>query len=122
MKKRQRKAYTTEEREAQIIAVFALELYDGNEGRLTTAMIANALRMTPSTHLRTILDGMVVSTTLVCEKVKDPGIAGFKRVYSLPDGNVLNQLEKARIGAGMQKERVIHVNARQMSFDLAVTQ
>lgn len=54
-----RKALTIEEREIQVINWFQIRLQHDNESDASLSEIARGLGMSPSSHLRAILDGMV---------------------------------------------------------------
>jgi hypothetical protein len=54
-----KKALTVEEREIQVINWFGIRLQHDNEDSASLSEIARGLGMSPSTHLRKILEGMV---------------------------------------------------------------
>lgn len=54
-----KKALNHEEREIQVINWFVIRLQHDNEEMASLSEIAGGLGMSPSTHLRKILDGMV---------------------------------------------------------------
>jgi len=96
---KQRKAYTREQRRLMIVQSFLVEAEKGNAGQLTCAEIAHYLGVTPSTKLRIILAEMEVDDLLKSKRVKDHGIAGFRRLYSLQDKNPHQSLKNARQAA-----------------------
>lgn len=53
--RRNRKAFTREERKVQIVTWFAIRIQKGNENFATMNEIARGLNMSPSTHLTKIL-------------------------------------------------------------------
>lgn len=59
-----RKALNHEEREIQVINWFGIRLQHDNEEMASLSEIARGLGMSPSSHLRKILDGMVDNGTL----------------------------------------------------------
>jgi hypothetical protein len=54
-----KKALSNEDREIQVINWFAIRLQHDNEDSASLSEIARGLGMSPSTHLRKILEGMV---------------------------------------------------------------
>ena len=68
-----RKALLVEEREIQVINWFSIRIQHDNEDMATSYEIARGLGMSPSSHLRNILDGMVGKGSLVSEEIKKPG-------------------------------------------------
>jgi len=54
-----KKALSVEEREIQVINWFQIRLQHDNESEASLSEIARGLGMSPSSHLRAILDGMV---------------------------------------------------------------
>lgn len=54
-----KKALSNDEREIQVINWFQIRLQHDNDEMASLSEIARGLGMSPSTHLRTILDGMV---------------------------------------------------------------
>lgn len=122
MKKRERKAYTNEERKVQVLGAIAANVQRGGSWWLTATDIAHALKMTPSTHLRFILADMVVSGQLDARKESDPGIAKFRRLYTVPDNDYRKAIKQSRAAVHMDEKRSIRVNSRQMSFNLEVMQ
>jgi predicted transcriptional regulator len=120
MAKRERKAYTVQEREVQVLGAIAVNVQSGGSWWLTAADIAKRLKMTPSTHLRLILANMVTTGQLDARKETDPGIAGFRRLYTVPDNDYRKAIKSARQYAHMDEKRSIRVNSRQMSFDMEV--
>lgn len=120
MAKRQRKAYTVEEREVQILGAIAVNVQSGGSWWLTATDIANRLNMTASTHLRLILANMVAAGQLDARKESDPGIAKFRRLYTVPDNDYRKAIKSARKHAGMDEKRTIKVNSAQLSFVMEV--
>jgi hypothetical protein len=80
-----KKALTVEEREIQVINWFAIRIQHDNEEYATVYEIARGLGMSPSSHLRRIVSGLVVKGTL---HVKDLDRAGRwpSRGYMLRKG------------------------------------
>lgn len=102
--KRQRKAYTSEERQVQIIACLAIARQEGF-AELTTADIASRLHMTASTHLRLLINDLVLDKQVIERRETDPGIAKFRRMYSLPTTTTLGKVAKIAEGyIGGRKE------------------
>lgn len=116
--KKQRKAYTVEEREMQVIGAIAVNVQRGGSWWLTTADLARYLKMTPSTHLRLILADMVASGKLYSRREDDPGIAKFRRLYTVPYNETRKAIIRARVAAHADEKRSIKVNARHTSFNL----
>jgi len=54
-----KKALNTEEREIKVINWFVIRLQHDNDSSASLSEIAGGLGMSPSSHLRSILDGMV---------------------------------------------------------------
>lgn len=54
-----KKALSNEEREIQVVNWFQIRLQHDNEDSASLSEIARGLGMSPSTHLRAILEGMV---------------------------------------------------------------
>jgi hypothetical protein len=59
-----KKALTVEEREIQVINWFAIRIQNDNENYATVYEIARGLGMSPSSHLRRIVSGLVVKGSL----------------------------------------------------------
>lgn len=79
------KAYSRDERKAQVIALLAIEAQHGREPKMTMYRIAKGLDMSPSNHLTKILKEMVVSGVLDCSQViHRPGVN--KAVWGLKRG------------------------------------
>jgi len=80
-----KKALLVEEREIQVINWFAVRIQHDNESYATVYEIARGLGMSPSTHLRRIVSGLVVKNVL---HVKDLDKAGRwpSRGYMLRKG------------------------------------
>ena len=83
-KQKERKAYTREERKMQVLGALAIARFEGADG-LTARGIAEALKMTTSTHLRKLLAEMEEAKDIIFFREDDPGIAGFRIVYMLPE-------------------------------------
>ena len=68
-----RKALSIEEREIQVINWFQIRLQHDNENSASLSEIARGLGMSPSSHLRTILDDMVKKGSLEKDVLERPG-------------------------------------------------
>ncbi len=68
-----RKALTIEEREIQVISWFAFRLQHDNEAMASLSEIAEGLGLSPSSHLRKILDGLVAKGSLDKLPLSRPG-------------------------------------------------
>lgn len=68
-----KKALSNEEREIQVINWFGIRLQHDNEDSASLSEIAGGLGMSPSTHLRRILDGMVGKGILDKTELKRSG-------------------------------------------------
>ncbi len=68
-----RKALTIEEREIQVINWFAIRIQHDNEEYATLYAIAKGLGLSPSSHLRRIVSGMVVKGMLHVLDLDKPG-------------------------------------------------
>lgn len=68
-----RKALLREEREIQIINWFAVRIQHDNEDIASLSEIAMGLGLSPSSHLRKILEGMMHSGSLVACILIRPG-------------------------------------------------
>jgi hypothetical protein len=68
-----RKAYTKKEREIQVITWFAIRIQKDNEDVASMSQIASGLALSPSSHLRSILDGMVDDGRLEKILLQRPG-------------------------------------------------
>lgn len=68
-----KKALIVEEREIQVINWFSIRIQHDNVDMATSYEIARGLGMSPSSHLRRILDGMVDKGMLVSEEIQKPG-------------------------------------------------
>lgn len=81
-----RKALRIEEREIQVINWFAIRIQHNNEDYATLYEIAKGLGLSPSSHLRLIVSGMVVKGML---HVKDMPKKGRwpRRGYMLKAGS-----------------------------------
>ena len=80
------KALSTEEREIQVINWFAIRIQHDNKDYATLYEIAKGIGLSPSTHLRLIVSGMVIKGLL---HVKDLPKTGrwFRRGYMLKSGS-----------------------------------
>lgn len=67
-----RKALTKNEREIQIVTWFAIRIQHDNDDYASMAEIAEGLGLSPSTHLRKIIDG-IVPTKLEKVVLRRPG-------------------------------------------------
>jgi hypothetical protein len=68
-----KKALNTEEREILVINWFAIRLQHDNDNSASLSEIARGLGMSPSSHLRAILDGMVSKGMLDKTELIRPG-------------------------------------------------
>jgi len=68
-----RKALNRDERAMQVIAWFGIRIQHENEEMASMAEIARGLGLEPSSHLRSILTGLVLDGSLVAEKIQRPG-------------------------------------------------
>jgi len=68
-----KKALSNEERENQVINWFQIRLQHDNEDSASLSEIAGGLGMSPSSHLRSILDGMVNKGMLDKTELIRPG-------------------------------------------------
>ena len=68
-----RKALQRDARETQVINWFAIRIQNENEEPASMAEIARGLGLEPSSHLRSILTGLVVSGALGVERLERPG-------------------------------------------------
>lgn len=109
---KERKAYTREERRLMIIQAFAVEIQDRRGHYMTTADIARKLHVTPSTKLRIILNEMVLDEILLCVVQEHPGIAGYRRLYSLAQSHWREALRYAQACA-YDRPRKIKINTAQ---------
>jgi len=109
---RNRKAFTKEEKQMQIIGVFLEEYRKGNAD-LTTADIAHALGVTASTKLRKLIVSLANQGALQGRAEPHAGIAGFRVLWSLhPD-----YIEYAKAPISQQKRgRELRINTREGSF------
>lgn len=117
--KRERKAYTKEERKMQILGAIAVNVQSGGSWWLTATDIANRLHMTPSTHLRLIIAEMVVEGQLDERKEDDPGIRKFRRLFTVPDNDLRKAIHKARRAAHADKaeKRTIILNGQKTLWE-----
>lgn len=77
-----RKAFTREERKHMIMQAFVVA-NSRNVHELTLTDIAHANRVTASTKLRDMVTELVIEGVLFDRKEDIPGIAKFRRLYSL---------------------------------------
>lgn len=68
-----KKALSNDEREIQVINWFQIRLQHDNEEMASLSEIARGLGMSPSSHLRAILDGMVSREILEKWPMNRPG-------------------------------------------------
>jgi len=68
-----RKALRPEEREIQVINWFAIRIQHDNVEMASLSEIAKGLGLSPSSHLRGILDNMVTRDMLECATLERPG-------------------------------------------------
>lgn len=109
---RNRKAFTKEEKQIQIISVF-LAAYQRNQKDLTTSEIALALDITPSTKLRKLLTSLKEQRALTTAIEPHTGIAGFRVLWSLHP----EYIEYAKAPASQKKQgRELRINTRKGSF------
>ena len=79
---KERKAFSREERQHMIIQAFLVAKTHGVD-ELTLTDIAHANRVTSSTKLRDMVTELVIEGALYDRKEDIPGIAKFRRLYSL---------------------------------------
>jgi hypothetical protein len=117
--KRDRKAYTRDERKAQVLGALVVARNEGVDG-LTARGIAEYLHITASTHLRKLLAEMEAQREIIFIREDDPGIAGFRLVYMLPTGTTTRDVLKKTKGyiAGRKVETKEERDSRLM---LAIT-
>lgn len=97
-----KKSLTKEQREIQIINWFQIRIQHDNEDTASMAEIAQGIGISPSSHLRSILDNLVQKQSLSKHVLKRPGRWkgwGYrlkKGTYEKPDkkGIVLNFTQK----------------------------
>ncbi len=80
-----RKALRPEEREIQVINWFAIRIQRDNEEYASLCQIARGLGMSPSSHLRSILDNMVIRDLLESASIERVG-RWIGRGYRLKEG------------------------------------
>lgn len=68
-----KKALLVDEREIQVINWFSIRIQHDNENMATSYEIARGLGMSPSSHLRNILDGMVDKGILTSQPIEKSG-------------------------------------------------
>jgi len=68
-----KKALRPEEREIQVINWFANRIQNDNDSMASLSEIARGLGLSPSSHLRGILDNMVTRDMLECATLERPG-------------------------------------------------
>lgn len=68
-----RKALRPEEREIQVINWFAIRIQHDNDDMASLSEIARGMGLSPSSHLRSILDNMVTRDMLECATLERPG-------------------------------------------------
>lgn len=68
-----KKALLVKEREIQVINWFVIRLQHDNENMATSYEIARGLGMSPSSHLRNILNGMVDKEMLTSQVLEKSG-------------------------------------------------
>ena len=102
--KRERKAYSREERKMMIAQAFMV-MATRNQTQATVAEIAKFLHVTPSGKLRAILWEMVIDGELHVEQEEFPsGVVAFRRLYSLA--------HEPEVPKPAQREVKITVNGR----------
>lgn len=84
MKKRERRAYSREERKHMILLAMSHDrAVFGEHSFMTAAEIAHSLDVTPSTRLRQIIDELCNEGYVKKERFSSVNIAGYKWLYSL---------------------------------------
>jgi hypothetical protein len=68
-----KKALKPEEREIQVINWFAIRIQHDNDNMASLSEIASGLGLSPSSHLRAILENMVTRDMLECATLERPG-------------------------------------------------
>jgi hypothetical protein len=102
---KERKAFSREERQHMIIQAFLVaKTHDVTE--LTLTDIAHSLKITASTKLRDIVTEMVIAGEIIDRKENIPGIAKFRRLYTLAS------IHAQEIHEGEQKQRTVTFKAR----------
>ena len=109
---KRRKAFSKEEKLMQIIGVFLEEYRKGNKD-LTTAEVARALDITPSTKLRNLIVHLSNQRALVGKTEPHIGIAGFRVLWSLNP----EYLDYAKAPIAQQKKgRELRINTPKGQF------
>ena len=101
---KERKAYSRAERQTMVLGAIAVNVQIGGSWWLTSGDIAKRLKMTNSTHLRNLMKEMVERGMLVYRDEDDPGIAGFRRLFTIPDNDLRKAIKDARKASGMDRE------------------
>jgi len=97
-----------------VLGAIAVNVQSGGSWWMTAADIAKRINMTTSTHLRKLLAEMVEAKQLDARGESDPGIAGFRRLYTIPDNDLRKAIVIARRDAGMERETKEQRDARLM--------
>lgn len=88
-----KKALLPKEREIQVINWFAIRIQHDNEDIASLAEIARGLGMSPSSHLRGLLENMVVEEVLSAHELKRSG-RWLGRGYMLREGTFKRPLKQ----------------------------
>lgn len=87
--KRQRKAFTRDERKAMIVQALAILHQKYVLGSFTLAQVANLMGITPQTKLRDMLSELEIAGVVSALDEKTATIRGFTRYYRLVDEYVI---------------------------------
>ncbi len=109
MKKRERKAYSRDERKEQILTAFTVNAQAGLGDEMTLADIARWLKVTPSGKLRDIVTELVIDQQLECriQNFENGGAINFRRWYKLPEDSLYQSGQ--RVAA---KHRSVSIKSR----------
>jgi len=105
------KALPREDRLMQIKQCFQTNIMAGGDGNLTVADIARMMRLAPSTKLRLMIEELVMDSQIKSTIEEIPGVAKFRRVYSVNHGEFECHKPLYR-GQG----RAIKINSKQQSL------
>lgn len=106
--KRERKAYTRNERKELILLCFIVDIQRGGTGELTVADLAREMHVTPQTKLRMMVLELVDEGYLTVRKepLTAGGAVGFKAWYSL------KEMAIRRIPYEKQQKRTVTINRK----------
>lgn len=104
-----RKAFSRPDRKRMILLAFMVSIQNGFGPSLTLTDVAHYLHVQPSTALRKMIQELQVEGYLNCRQEDYPGVAGFRRIWTLIDKSAARSATKRTVVIHHKGQRSIEM-------------